>query len=402
MKRVEPGRPAGDPVAHRPALMPAEPELSPEPAERTAELLRVQQQACRAMGSELYADLLGHLAADLLAGGPTADVLAGHLTDRGSSAVALRLLGGVHALVLSRQAPALALYYPSVGGTASPGPGAAAAWAAMRQVLAQQRAAILPWLDRPPQTNEPGRGAVLIGGLRHIAAAAALPIRLTEIGASAGLNLRADMFCVLPAAPASPPAIRAAGRDLVPGREPAADYGDPSAPVVLRGAWRGALPPPADIRVIARTGGDTHPVDPATPAGRLRLTAYVWPDQRDRLERLRGALALAARVPVQVRREPASATLARTRLAEGSWTVLWHSVFRQYIAPPERAALTRRVAELAAAATPTARFGYLFFEPTRERGFVVTLATWPGGRERILGVAAPHGIPVTWAPGGAG
>ena len=49
-------------------------------------------------------------------------------------------------------------------------------------------------LDQPPQTNEVGRAAALIGGLLILTHRFALPIRLFEIGCSAGLNLRADYF----------------------------------------------------------------------------------------------------------------------------------------------------------------------------------------------------------------
>ena len=349
------------------------------PLQRAARLLRQQAVACRELGSPLYADLLGHASTDLLAGGPTADVLDGHLEDRGGSALALRMLGGAHALALSGQAPELAACYPSTGGTKDLGPDSIVAWAALRQTLAGHRDAIRAWLNRPPQTNEVGRATALIGGLRHIAAEAELPVRLVEIGASAGLNLRADRF-------------------HVPGE--AGSYGDPSSPVVLRGGWQGRPPPVARVKVIARTGGDVDPIDPTTPAGRLRLTAYVWPDQCDRLERLRSALTLVAEFPADLRREPASATLARTALAEGSWTVLWHSVVRQYLDPEQRTALADRVSKLGAAATSDARFAHLYLEPTRDNGFQVVLTTWPGGGARLLGIAAAHGIPVTWGATG--
>jgi hypothetical protein len=222
------------------------------------------------------------------------------------------------------------------------------------------------------------RGAVLLGGLRHIAAEAGLRIRLVEVGASAGLNLRADHFHV-------------AGD--------AGHYGDPDSPVVLAAAWPGAAPPPARIEVIARTGGDLDPIDPATAAGRLRLTAYIWPDQTARLDRLRGALALAQSVPVDLRRESATDTVARTRLADGTWTVLWHSSFRDYLSIAQRAELESGVAALGAAATAGTRFAYLNLEPAQaNRPFAVTLTTWPGGRQRVLGTASAHGAPVTWQP----
>jgi len=343
--------------------------------ERTAAVLRQQASACRALGSTLYGDLLIHAADDVLAGGPTADVLAGHMAARIASAMPLRMLAGAHAVALSGRAPELAAFYPSAGGTASPGPGSADAWAALRRTLAGQRDVIRSWLDRPPQTNEVGRAAALLGGLRHIAAEAALPIRLVEIGASAGLNLRADYFCV-------------------PGD--AGRFGDPSSPVILTGGWQGEPPPAAEVTIVARTGGDLRPLDPASPDGRLTLTAYVWPDQAGRLARLRGELDIAERVPADLRQESATATLARTALAAGSWTVLWHSVFRQYLDPAQRAELAQGVERLAAGATPAGRFAHLSLEQIRTGGCPVTLTTWPGGRQRVLGTAPAHGTPVTW------
>jgi len=348
------------------------------PASQTARRLRRQAVACAHLGSPLYAELLDHAADDLLSGGPTAEVLAGNLADPWRSALALRMLGGVHALVLTGRAPDLAVFYPSAGGTAAPGPGGGDAWAALRRLLAEQPDAIRSWLGRPPQTNEVGRAAALLGGLRQVVAEARLPVRLVEIGASAGLNLRADRFCV-------------------PGD--AGSYGDPSSPVVLTSGWRGQPPPDAPVEVIERTGGDRAPIDPATPHGRLTLAAYVWPDQPDRMARLRGAFAVAAAIPADLRREAASDTVHRTVLAEGSWTVLWHSIVRQYLDDAQRTAVADRIAMLGADATPAARFAYLFLEPhrpTAESECLVSLTTWPGGDQRIIGTAPPHGLPTTW------
>lgn len=345
------------------------------PAQHAAWLLSQQGRACAALGSPLYASLLDHAAADLLGGGPVAAVLDGYLAEPAASVLALRMLGGAHALALSGQAPGLAAFYPSAGGTASPGPDGADAWDALRQTLTAHADWIRTWLTRPPQTNEVGRGAALVGGLRHIAAEKQLPVRLIEVGTSAGLNLRADQFRI----------TGEAGR-----------HGDSSSPVVLAGGWRGAPPPETAVEVVSRGGGDLDPIDPATPAGSLTLTAYVWPDQAGRLERLRGAIDLAAAIPADVRRESATATLARTRLADGSWTVLWHSIFRQYLDTGQRAELSAGVAGLAAAATASARFAYLYLEQSRSGGCPVTLTTWPGGRKRVIGHAPPHGLPVTW------
>lgn len=364
------------------------------------------------LGSPLYGNLLRHAAADLLAGGPTADLLDGHLSDRGRSALALRMLGGAHALALTGQAPELAAFYPSAVGAAGPGaadsgaagsgaagpgaagpgagvPGAAGpgvadpgadgsrAWQALRHVLATRADAVRPWLDQPPQTNEVGRGAVLVGLLCHLVAEADLPVRLVEVGASAGLNLRADCF-------------RISGAGVA--------YGAESSPVQMPGGWRGQPPPVRPIEVAWRTGGDVNPVDPSTAAGRLRLTAYVWPDQVQRLARLRGALDLAADVPADLRTEPASRTVSRVGLEAGTWTVLWHSIMAQYLSAEETAALAAGVATLGAAASSSARFGYLTLEFASGGGAAppAELTTWPGGQRRRLGTAPAHGVPVTW------
>jgi hypothetical protein len=76
--------------------------------------------------------------------------------------------------------------------------------------------------------------------------------------------------------------------------------------------------------------------------------------------------------------------------------VLWHSIFRQYLNEAQRTELADGVATLGSAATPTARFAYLYLEQSRAGGCPVTLTTWPGGRADVLGSASPHGIPVRW------
>lgn len=331
-------------------------------------------------GSSLTAGLLDRVTDDLESGGVVRDLLKDRLTDPGPSALGLRLMGGVHALVLTGRAPELAAFYPSAGGDRDAGPGAAIAWPALRQLLADHRDEIRSWLLRPPQTNEVGRSTALLGGLRHIAAEADLPINLVEIGSSAGLNLLADQFCV----------------SGVSGR-----YGDESSLVHLVGGWQGITPPASEMHVASRTGGDVDPIDARSEAGRLSLRAYVWPDQLDRLARLEGALQLAAKTPIDLRQESASQTLARVDVAHGSWLVLWHSVMWQYLESAEQAAVEQRIAEMASSSSQTARFAHLSLEPRRRtpdshHEFLVTLTTWPGGVQRVLGVAAPHGIPTTW------
>jgi hypothetical protein len=347
------------------------------PQERTARILRTQAMHCERLDSLLYAGLLRRAADDLLAGGPTAGVLDGHLADPGRSALALRMLGGVHALVLTGRAPELAAFYPSAGGTADPGEGARLAWPALRDVLDGHQAEVRTWLGHPPQTNEVGRGAALAGALCHLVAEADRPVRLVEIGTSAGLNLRADQFW-----------ITGAG----------VSHGPSSSPVRMPDAWRGRPPPVTRVQVVSRIGGDLAPVDPVSDEGRLRLLAYVWADQAGRLERLRGACDLAARIPAELRREAAWQTIAAIRPEPGTWTVLWHSIMQQYLDAGQRREIADGVARLGAAATETARFAHVTLELARPGPDTpVELTTWPGGACRVLGTALPHGIPVTWS-----
>jgi len=153
-----------------------------------AEHFRVQAAACRRLDSPMYASLLRRVAEDIDEGGVCCTVLSGREHDSGPSALALRLAGSVHRLVLNSEVPELARYYPSVGGAWD----AAAGRLAFEAVLRTRAEDVRRWLDHPPQTNEVGRAAALMGGLLRIGETIRLPIRLFELGSSAGLNLRAD------------------------------------------------------------------------------------------------------------------------------------------------------------------------------------------------------------------
>jgi hypothetical protein len=337
------------------------------------ESIRWQAAACDELGSPMYGELLRLVADDNELGGQTVQVLRGHENDPGPSALALRLLGSVHRLVLAGEVPELAVFYPSVGGEWDPVLG----WEAFEQVLESHREEIRLGLEQPPQTNEVGRATALMGGLLHLERR--LPVRLFEIGASAGLNLRADHFAY----------DGGAGR--------------PDSPVRLTGAWQGrALTPWPDLSVVEREGSDIAPVDPVSENGALVLTSYVWPDQDERLARLRGALAIARQVPATVHREDAVSFLRSLDLADGTATVLWHSVMWQYLAPADRRAAGEAIEALGDSATATAPFAHLYLEPVRPSAeeahqFLVVLQTWPSREERTLGTAAPHGIPVVWS-----
>ncbi|MPZ59986.1 MAG: DUF2332 family protein [Propionibacteriales bacterium] len=303
------------------------------------------------MGSPMYAALLTRIAEDVADDGVCARVLRGHEHDPGPSALGLRLLGAVHRLVLSGEASGLARFYPSMGGSWA----LDAAWPHVLETLDSRGDDVRRFLGLPPQTNEVGRAAALMGGLQALTAARRMPIRLVELGASAGLNLLFDRYRFL-------------------GGE-GDSVGPDDSPVVLDGASRGVHPAPGvrpEIR--ERCGCDVAPVDPTSEEGRLRVLSYVWPDQAERVERLRGALAIAGEEPVRVVTCTGSEALSSLRLVSGTTT------------------------EASSESSPFAR---LYFEPVRRtpgspHEFLVVLQSWPGGARRILGSAPPHGLPMTW------
>jgi hypothetical protein len=307
----------------------------------------------------MYRDLMLRCAADIAAGGPVWQLMAPHAGTSGSVA-ALRLLGAVHRLVLSGRAPGLAPYYPSVGGVYD----GDLAWPAFLDVLPDTE----PWLDRTVQTNEPARAAALLGGFHAVSLEFGRPLRLLEAGASAGLLLRFDAYRY----------------DL-----PSSSWGDLSSPVRLAAP---DVPLDPSFRVASRAGCDANPIDPASEEGRLTLLSYVWPHQLDRIERLRAALDVAVRVPVPVEKADA-VSWVRAALAEppgDAVPVVYHSIVMQYLTPAAREEFASVVRE--ADVSPRA---WLRFEPEDDR-FVVRLTTWPGGHDRLLAVANPHGYDVSW------
>jgi hypothetical protein len=342
------------------------------------EAFRFQAQACAQLGSPMYADLLARLHVDIRDQGETLEVLRGHEDDPGPSALALRLLGAVHRVVLSGQAPDLAMFYPSVGGTWDPGAG----WPAFQAVVSQHGTIVRELLDQAPQTNEVGRAAALMGGLLIAAGRYEQPIRLFEIGASGGLNQLADQFCY------------ADGGQIL--------WGSPHSPVRLDPAWRGALPDTSTpVEVVERLANDIHPVDVTTEDGRLTLMSYVWPDQIQRFERMTGALQIAKHAPPSVVAGPAGEFIKGIALTDSAVTVVWHSVMWQYLEPPEQSRITGHLDHLGAQATRADPLVHLRLEPMRrgpgrEHEFLVVMDSWPGLPDEILGVGQPHGIPVEW------
>ena len=339
---------------------------------------RTQAAVARSNGSPIYGELLARMADDLLADGPTARVVADFIGHPALDNLPLRLLGAAHAEVLAGRAPELAGYYPSAGGRFEP----EGAWRALRTLLDTRADVLRPRLAEPLQTNEVRRCCALLGGFLEVAARHGLPLRALEIGSSAGLNLRFDRYAY------------ALGPHA---------YGSPDALLRLDCEWTG--PPPAldaPLRVVERAGCDLRPIDPGDAQQRLRLASFVWPDQLERLERLRLALRAAAGVPVPLERQRAADFLAKAlaRPAGGRATVVFQSVVWWYLSEAERQEVTALVEEAGARADRAAPLAWLRMEGASAEGTELRLRSWPSGEDCLLGRAHWHGAWVTWEAGG--
>lgn len=337
----------------------------------------------RMMPAGLYRTLMLAMADDLDAGGVVAEICRDWLTAPAAAIVQLRLLGGVQRLVLQRRAPQLVSYYPNLGGTGSPED----AWPVFEPVLREHVEELRAALDLAPQTNEPGRSVPLLAGIFDAVRRSGLSsVRLLEVGASAGLNLLVDRF-------------RIGGTGWT--------SGPVDSPVQLLEAIEGPARP-VDYRICFRRGCDLAPVDASTSDGRLRLTSFVWPHDLHRHERLRAALAVAARYPVTVDAAAASSWLAAqlaSPATDGVLTVIWHSITRQYWPLAEISAVESVLTEArgrmpiahiamespVSAADVSDRRGHRPAELTVQLS-VPGLLSDPA--PRLLGTVGDHGVPV--------
>ena len=131
------------------------------------------------------------------------------------------------------------------------------------------------------QTNDCGRSALIGPGLTWLASQLSEPMALTDVGASAGLNLLCDRYRI--------------------------DYGGAGAtgpsdsPVQITCRVAGGNPPiaPALPPLRSRIGIDRSPIDLGHPDDARWLLACVWPDT-DRLERTAASIHLAQQDPPRV------------------------------------------------------------------------------------------------------
>ena len=342
--------------------------------EAVREGFREQARWCERLGSPFTARLCSVLADEL---DPATALGARVLAWPGETmrdALALRLCGGLHALVRAGKAPELAALYPP-----APVPSDDALAAALSNVLVGHAAWLDPWLDSAPQTNEVGRSAVLMSGLLVLAGRFGLPLRLFELGSSAGLNLQLDRY----------------GYALGGTRA-----GQQGSAVQLEPEWKGPSPPEAVVRIAGRAGVDLNPVDPV--AERERLLAYIWPDQVRRLAQIEAALDMAAADPPPVERGDAADWLESQLNVEpepGVCRVVLHSVAFQYFPPEVQQRIKTRLEQVGSGASEKAPLAWLRLEKLAEDPhFSLRLRTWPGDG-KVLAWSHPHGSWIEWIGG---
>lgn len=326
---------------------------------------RLQGRACLALGSPFIGRLMAVLADRLAPGMPVSDRLFGWPGDPSpfADSLPLRLAGALHALRLEGRA--LATVYPPHDVDD------AALWVAVEAAIRDHAGTILAWLDSPPQTNEVRRAAAILAGLATIGARHDLPVELLELGTSGGLNLRADRFRL---------------------ETPLGAVGPAAARVRLCPAWTGPAPGGRLPRIVARRGVDLAPLDPAHPAGRLRLMAYLWPDQPERLALTEAAIAEALVTSAEIVAGDAGAWLeaALAQPAPGRLRVVFHTIAWQYFPEPTKA---RALAAMAQARGPVLQ---LAMEADGGEGARVDLTSWPDGTTETLGRADFHGRWIAW------
>ncbi|WP_203137909.1 DUF2332 domain-containing protein [Microbacterium sp. JZ31] len=203
-------------------------------------------------------------------------------------------------------------------------------------VLGDEGAAIRDTiLTHATQTNEARRLATLLPALAL--AAEGRPLALIEIGASAGLCLLPDLWAYRWRTPSGEHAI-----------------GGPDEPE-LECDVTGSAPLPTERPAVAwRTGLDIAPIDVRDDERVRWLETLVWPEQHERLARLRAGVALARREPPPIvtgdLRRDLDALIDRAHgEADGAAVVVYHSAVIMYLDTEDRRAFEAAMRERVAA-----------------------------------------------------
>lgn len=299
--------------------------------------------------------------------------------------VPLRVAGALHYLVRAGRAPELGTLYPP-----NARPEAAPLLGASRAALQEQESFVREFLQFPPQTNEVGRSAALIAGWLEIAATTQLPLRLFEIGSSAGLNLIADRY-----------AYRFGEMQWTPRSGSVTMPLTPDSGRTIACEWTGPLPAiDAAVRIRSRRGCDRNPLNTVDPTQSERLMAYVWADQTERMDRLKAAIDAMLSQPVTVERAEAGEWLQAV-IEDSSERdvarVVFHSIVWSYLEPRSQQLIANHLAKIGAASSIDRPLAWLRLELAgKNEPAELRVTLWPDGEDKLLAHVHPHGRWVRW------
>lgn len=335
---------------------------------------REQARACRELESPFMVRLCELFAERLAAGDPVAEKLLSWPADGSAlrQLIALRVAGALHAMVLRKQSAALVAAWPP--NTVSDD----VLWSVVRSACSTQATVLLPWLERAPQTNEIRRSSILTPGFLAIAERARQPLMVSEIGASAGINLHWDHYHY---------------------RLGSMMLGDGSSGVQLEPKWQGPLPPAAVPRILERAACDLFPIDPGAPDAEERLLPYIWADQFERLARTHAGLRFAASRPERVTRADVLAWLPQRLESqpESSVHVICHTIVWQYMDENTQESALSMIEQAGAGATESRALAWLSFEADNNpRGAALHLPYWRGDIRVLLARADFHDRWIEW------
>lgn len=342
------------------------------------EAFRIQEHYCSRNAAPIYARICAAVADGLTRDSQIGQRILDWPGEPTRDALPLRLMGGLHALVRSGADAELAAIF--AGQVVDP----ATIERQINAILVRHDAVLAPWLDGPPQTNEPGRSAALMLGLMEIARRHGPRIDLLEIGSSAGLNLLIDRYAF----------------DLG-----GANVGPTDSTVTITPEWRGPPLDPVPVEIVSVRGSDIQPLDATDPAIAERLEAYVWPENPERLMRLERAITMQRAKGVDLVGADA-ADWIEARLAEpqeaGVTRVLMHSVVWQYLPLPVADRVRAAMNAAGERATTDRPLGWVMMEPDRELGLqIVRAKSWPGdGEWHALATAHAHAAWIDTRPRG--
>jgi hypothetical protein len=289
-------------------------------------------------------------------------------------AMPLRLAGGFHHLHLTGDDDRLGpIYSGEVTDQAKID-------AIILAVTSDHDARLFGWFDGPPQTNEAGRSAAIMGGLLWLSQQLGPRFALYELGVSAGVNTMMDRFAF------NLGEVRVGPQD---------------SPVLIKPEWRGPPPPEGKVEIVSIEGCDRAPIDLTDEAQALRLKSYVWAENTARLNRLDAAIGLAKQQRPKLTKADAAdwvEELLQNPEESGVTRVLCHSIVWQYLPPEGRARIEAVMAEVGARATQERPLAWIMLETNRQTfRHELRVRYWPG-REgwALLGEAHAHGAWVEW------